>query len=138
MPAGAKTQHLSTRRPATASAARDVPAARSQAACLSHSLQLVAEGIVVTPLEAAFLALTLSRFDKVLQATRSLCGRGAALGAAFVPLHPQLILPLPRYRQLRELILNRLSHVTFSVPAKGFIRSNPLIHPLDQEPFETF
>jgi hypothetical protein len=36
--------------------------------------------------------------------------RLATLGAAFIPLHPQLVLPLPGDWQVREFVFYALSH----------------------------
>jgi hypothetical protein len=75
-------------------------------------LQPVAQRIVVTALEPALLALAFARDDQVLQAARPPRRRLAALGAAPIPLHPQLVLPLPRYVQLREFVLDACSHIS--------------------------
>jgi hypothetical protein len=57
------------------------------------------------------LALPLPSFDEVLQ-TLPTANRGlAADDAPVVALHPQLVTPLPRNRQVRKLIFNALSHV---------------------------
>jgi hypothetical protein len=75
-----------------------------------HRLELIAQSIIVAPLEAAFLPLPFAGFDQVLQAAGALRGWFAAFGATPVSLHAQLVLPLAGNRQLRELVLNRSSH----------------------------
>jgi hypothetical protein len=82
----------------------------SCAGALRLALQLVAQRSVITPLQASLFALTFTGFDQVLQTARPFGGRLATLGAAFVPLHAQLVLALPGNRQLRELVLNARSH----------------------------
>ena len=76
-------------------------------------LQQVAEGAIVTPFEAALLALTLARFNQMLEAPRALHGWLATFGAPAIPLHAQLIFALPRNRQVRELVLYASSHFVF-------------------------
>src|SRR5258706_3363058 len=78
---------------------------------LADRLELVAERAVVTALKAPVLPLPLTRFNQVLQTTGALHRRLAALGAALVAFHAQLILTLPKNRQVCELILNPFSHL---------------------------
>lgn len=73
-------------------------------------LKSITQRIVVPPPQATFSALALPRFDQVLQAARSLDRWLAALCAALVALHPQLVLSLPGNRQIRELVLDSFSH----------------------------
>ena len=75
-----------------------------------HRLQAITERIVITAFQAAFLPLPFAGFDQVLEAARPLGRRLAAFRAPPRALHPQLIFPLPRDRQVRELIMNRSSH----------------------------
>jgi hypothetical protein len=72
--------------------------------------EFVTQGVIVAPLKAAFLSLALARFDQMLQASGSLRYWFTAFRAAAVPLHPQLVFPLPRNRQVGELIDNSVSH----------------------------
>src|SRR5437773_1777593 len=60
--------------------------------------QSIAQSAIVAPPETALLSLALARLDQMLEATRSLRGRFAALGATIVALHPQLVFPLARNR----------------------------------------
>jgi hypothetical protein len=76
-----------------------------------NSLKFVAEGVQVPAFEAALRALTLPGFDQVFNAARPLGGRGAAFGAAFVPLHAELVFPLSRNLQVRELVCYSLIHL---------------------------
>jgi len=80
--------------------------------------QPVAEGAVVTALEAPFFTLALSRFDQVFQTPRALNRRLPALGAAPVALHSQLVFSLPRNRQASELVIYAFSHFFHLRPAK--------------------
>jgi hypothetical protein len=75
------------------------------------SLQLITQSAAVTALEAVLLSLPLTRLDEVFEASRAPRGRRSAFRAPLVSLHAQLILPLPRNRQVRELIFNFLSHL---------------------------
>src|SRR5262245_51667240 len=75
-----------------------------------NGLQFVAQGPVVAPLQPALLALALTRFDQVLQTTRTLHCRLPTFCASAVPLHTQLILPLPGDGQICELIFYAFSH----------------------------
>jgi hypothetical protein len=75
------------------------------------TFEAVAQGAVVAAFEAAFLALPFARLHQVLQATGPLHGGFTAFRAPVVPLHPQLVLALPRNRQPGEFILYRLSHL---------------------------
>ena len=77
---------------------------------LGGSFELVAQRVVIAALQPAFLALALPRLYQVLQTAGALGGRFAALGAAAISLHPQLVLTLARNREVRELVLNRSSH----------------------------
>lgn len=83
---------------------------RVESASLFLALEFVAERSVVTPLQTAFFALSFTGLDQVLQAARAFGGRLAAFRAAFIPLHAQLILALPRDLQVRELVLDSWSH----------------------------
>jgi hypothetical protein len=74
-------------------------------------LEPIAQRVVVTPFESAFLPLSFPRLDQVLQATRSLDRGRAAFGTSPVTLHSQLVFPLPGNRHLSELILNSSSHL---------------------------
>ena len=76
--------------------------------------QPVTQRAVVAALEAPLLALAFPRFDQVFQTARTLHRRFAALRAAPVALHPQLVFPLPRNRQVRELVFDPFSHSSFS------------------------
>ena len=80
-------------------------------------LELIAQRIVITAFKTAFLPLALPRFHQVLQAPRALRRWFATFRAPLVPLHPQLVLALPRDSQMRELIDYAVSHVA----------SNPLL-----------
>src|ERR1039457_5212933 len=60
---------------------------------------------------AILASLALPGFDQVLKTTRTLDRRFTALGAPMVALHAQLVLPLPRNPQVRELIFNPFSHI---------------------------
>jgi hypothetical protein len=82
------------------------------------SLEPVTQRAVVTAFEAPFLALALPGFDQVLKTTRTLDRRFTALGAPMVALHAQLVLPLPRNPQVRELIFNPFSHIIPFRPLK--------------------
>src|SRR5690242_19470871 len=73
-------------------------------ALLLYGLQFVAQGPVIAPLQPALLALAFARFDQVLQTTRPLHRRLPTFCASAVPLHTQLILPLPGDGQICELI----------------------------------
>jgi hypothetical protein len=73
-------------------------------------LQPVTQRTVVAALEAPLFALTLPCLDQVFQATRTLHRRFAALSAAMVALHSQLVFPLPGNRQASELVFNAFSH----------------------------
>jgi hypothetical protein len=76
-----------------------------------HLFQLIAERIVISPFEAPFLSLPFARFDQVPQTAGPLgCGL-PAFGATIITLHAQLILSLPRNRQVRELVFNPFSHL---------------------------
>jgi hypothetical protein len=63
------------------------------------------------------LALPFPGFDQVLQTAGALDGSLAALCATLVALHAQLIFPLPRHRQVRELVRNDLWHDLAFPPA---------------------
>jgi hypothetical protein len=76
---------------------------------------------VVTALETSLFALALPGLDQVFQTARSLDGRFTALGAAPITLHPQLILSLPRDRQLCELIIDSFSHFFRFRPVKEYL-----------------
>src|SRR2546423_11252224 len=73
-------------------------------------LKFVAERSVVAAFETAFLSLALAGLDQVSQTPRPQSRGFAALRAAFVSLHPELIFSLPGYRQCRELIFDARSH----------------------------
>jgi hypothetical protein len=73
-------------------------------------LQFIAQRIVVTSLEAAFLSLPFSGDDQVFQAAGALSGRLAAFRAPFVALSPHLVFSLARDRQMRELVDNKVGH----------------------------
>jgi hypothetical protein len=75
-----------------------------------RSLEPVTQRAIVALFETPFLALALAGLDQVHQTPRTLDRRFAALGAAVGELHPQLVLPLPRNRQVGELIFNPSSH----------------------------
>jgi hypothetical protein len=77
---------------------------------LRRGLQLVAERIVITALQAAFLALPFTRLYQVFNAPRTLDSGLAAFAATMIALHTQLVLALSRYLQVCELINNRFSH----------------------------
>src|SRR5271169_2213766 len=77
-------------------------------------LEPVAEGAAVAAFEAALFSLALPGLDQVLETPRALNRRLAAFGAPSVPLHPQLVFPLPRHAQLRKLIHDSFSHVCLS------------------------
>jgi hypothetical protein len=79
---------------------------------LGNALQLVAQRPVVAAFEPALFPLAFPRLDKVLETPRALNCRLAAFGAPFVSLHAQLILALPRDRQMRELVFYASSHVS--------------------------
>jgi hypothetical protein len=81
-----------------------------------HRFELVAERAVIAALEPAFGPLPFPRSDEMFQASRSLGGRLAAFGAPAIALHAQLVLALPGNRQVRELILDPLSHLLPSCP----------------------
>jgi hypothetical protein len=72
--------------------------------------EAITQRAVVAALEASFLALPLPGLDQVLQTARALDSRFTALGAAPIPLHAQLIFPLPRDRQICEFVFDSLSH----------------------------
>jgi hypothetical protein len=78
------------------------------------SLEAVAEGSAVSAFEAPLFSLALAGFYQVLEAPRALNRRLAAFGATAVPLHPQLVFPLPRHAQVRKLIHDSFSHVCLS------------------------
>lgn len=65
---------------------------------------------MVPSFESPFGALTLPGMNQMLQAARPNRRRLSAFGATAIPLHAQLVLPLPRNRQVRELVSNTLSH----------------------------
>ena len=85
----------------------------SRAAGSRNGFQPIAQGVEISSLQTAFLTLAFPGFDQVLQTPRSLNRRLTAFGASLVPLHAQLILPLPRYGQVRVLVLNSPSHFLF-------------------------
>jgi hypothetical protein len=82
------------------------------------SFQPVAQRALVAALEAPFLTLALSRFDQVFQTPRTLYRRLPALSAAPVALHSQLVFPLPRNWQARELVFDAFSHFFLFRPRK--------------------
>jgi hypothetical protein len=81
---------------------------------LSGGLKPVTESIVVTAFQPALLALAFTRFDQVFQTARALLGGRSAFGAPVVALHAELVLPLPRDFQVRELVLYTFSHFVLS------------------------
>jgi hypothetical protein len=78
--------------------------------CNNTGLQFVAQRIVVTSLQAAFLSLPFPGDNQVFEAAGALSGRLAAFRAAFVALSPHLVFSLPRNRQMRELVDNKVVH----------------------------
>lgn len=92
-PPNGRSQNASLPRRHTASLGVGRPGSKKLAG-LGGSLEPITEGIVVTTLEPAFLALAFARFYQVLQAPRALLGRSATFGAPVVSLHTQLILAL--------------------------------------------
>ncbi len=82
------------------------------------SFELVAQGIVIAPLEPVLLSLPFTRFDQVFQATRALHGGRPAFRASVVSFHAHLVFPLPGNWQVRELILYLLSHLLIWVHPK--------------------
>ena len=91
---------------------------------LSYALKLVAQGAVVTPLEAAFLPLAFPGLNQVLQTPRALHSRLPTFSTPSISLHAQLILPLPRDGQVRVLVFDALSHLFFSPPCRHSLVSN--------------
>jgi hypothetical protein len=77
-------------------------------------LETVTERVVITALQPAFFTLAFARFDQVFQAARALLGWRAAFGAPIVALHAELVLPLTRNLQVRELVLYAFSHFVLS------------------------
>ena len=81
--------------------------------------------------EAALLSLPFPRLDQVPQTPRPVRRRLSALGAAVFSLHPQLVLPLPGNRQVRELVFNRSSHLFLFRPVSSCRRCLDQPPPLD-------
>jgi len=77
---------------------------------LQLGFQPVAERVVITPPQPAFLALPFPRFNQVPDAARALHRRCSTFGAPGITLHAQLILTLPRDRQVGEFVFYRYSH----------------------------
>src|SRR5262245_39812730 len=73
-------------------------------------LEFIAQRAVVSALEVAAQTLPLPRHHQVFDAARSLSRRLTAFRAPGIPLHPQLVLPLPRNWHRREFILDRCFH----------------------------
>jgi hypothetical protein len=85
-------------------------------------LQSVAQGVVISAPEPAFPSLPLARLYQVFQTPGALHRRLSALRAPPVAQHAQLILALPRYRQVRVFVFNPLSHVGMSTcPLLDFV-----------------
>jgi hypothetical protein len=76
-----------------------------------HLFQLIAERSVVAALEAAFLALAFAGLYQMTQTPGTLSCGLPAFGATVIPLHAQLVLSLPRNRQVCELIFYPFSHL---------------------------
>lgn len=85
------------------------PTASSRAR-IGSRLKLVTQRSVVTAFQAAAPPLALTSFDQMLQTSGCLDRRFAAFSAAFITLHSQLIFPLTRNRQMRELVFDACSH----------------------------
>ena len=83
---------------------------------LSGRFESITQRIVIPPLKSALFALPFASLDQMLQAARSLYGRFATFRTTFLSLHAQLVLALPGNRQVRELILDPLSHLLPSCP----------------------
>lgn len=62
---------------------------------LRVGLELIAQRGVVAPFQTSLLALAFSRFNQVLEASRTHDGGFSTLSASRIPLHAELILPLP-------------------------------------------
>jgi len=80
-------------------------------------LQLVRAGTEISPLKLLSGPASLPGFDRVKQAVRGRESRFSTKGATPLLSHPQLILPLPRQRLVRELVFDAPSACARHIPA---------------------
>ncbi len=96
------------------------PSGRGGERCRSggEAFQAVAQGVPVAAFEASFGSLAFPGFNQMLEAAGPFRGGFAALGAAFVALHPQLVFALARDFQVRKFVFNPSFHIIAQVSSR--------------------